>query len=107
MTNDHSHLLDEIQGLLAAPPGDPSLADIEDTLAAGYARAMALEADRWRLERQIGDLARGFADGTTNADTDELARLAREMSAADGALVRLRTVLVSLRDRARDIRLAS
>jgi hypothetical protein len=105
--DDHTHLLDEIQTLLAAKPGDPDLAEIEDTLAAGYARAMALEAERWRLERRIGEVARRFADGSAKANTDELAQLARQVSAADGDLSHLRTLLGPLRDRARELRLAS
>ena len=43
---------EEIRTLLDAPPtGDdaPSLDAIEHTLTAGYARALALEAERWRL----------------------------------------------------------
>ena len=105
MVEDDAILLEDIQTLLAAKPGEPGLAAIEDTLASGYARAMALEAERWRLERRLGELARGIADGRES--TDELAQLARRMSTADGDLSTLRTALGSLRDRAREIRFAS
>lgn len=106
MLDDHTQLLDDIQTLLAAKPSDARLAEIEDTLAAGYARAMALEAERWRLERRIGEVARGFGEGKGKADTTEITRLANRMSAADGDLNRLRTLLGSLRERARELRAA-
>lgn len=107
MFSDDAILLEDIQTLLAAQPGDPGLAAIEDTLAAGYARAMALEAERWRLERRLGEIARGLANGANASQTTELAQLARRMSTADGDLSRLRALLGSLRDRARELRLAS
>jgi len=46
---------DDIRSLLEAPSsGDdaPSLDHIEHMLTEGYARALALEADRWRVERE-------------------------------------------------------
>jgi hypothetical protein len=98
---DHSPLLDEISSLLALPPGHPGLAAVDDTLTAGYAQAMALEAERWRLERRIGEVAGEVAAGT---GVDELVHLARRMSAADGEISRLRTLLQSLHDRARELR---
>jgi hypothetical protein len=106
MPDDHAILLDEIQTLLDARPSVSGLARIEDTLAAGYARAMALEAERWRLERQLGEAARRLGEGTPRGDTRELARLARKMAVADRDLTKLRTLLSSLRDRARELRAA-
>src|SRR5919198_693855 len=47
---------EEIRTLLEAPPvGEdaPSIDAVEHTLTAGYARALALEAERWRLERRL------------------------------------------------------
>lgn len=102
MPADHAPLLDEISSLLALPPGHPGLAAIDDTLTAGYAQAMALEAERWRLERRIGEVAGEVAAG---AGVDELVHLARRMSAADGEISHLRTLLRSLRDRARELQL--
>ncbi len=96
---DHSILLDDIRSLLALKPGDSSLARIEDTLTAGYARAMALEAEHWRLERQMAVLA-------VNGDADELLGLARRMSASKGDLSHLRTLLDALRERARELRVS-
>lgn len=81
------------------------LARIEETLTVGYARALALEAERWRLERRLGEVAVTVGEGGTGAD--ELSLLARRMSDADGDLVRLRAALASLRDRASALRSAA
>ena len=101
---------DDIRSLLEAPPsGDsaPSLAAIEDTLTAGYARALALEADRWRIERRIASVAARLGEEVTDEDAAELARLGQTLSAADGDLVRLRSLLVALRTRANEVRAAA
>jgi hypothetical protein len=97
---------DEIVSLLAAPErGDesPSLARLEDILTAGYARALELEAERWRLERQMGATTSrlGEADGD---GADELAALAERASSTDGDLRRLRSLLASLHSRASALR---
>ncbi len=45
-------LYDEIRQLLAAPGNGseaPPLARLEETLTSGYAHALALEAERWRI----------------------------------------------------------
>jgi hypothetical protein len=101
-------LLDRIHSLIAAPAaasGGPTLDRIEELLTEGYAEALALEAEHWRLERRLGEAAAGLADGRDVA-TDELASIARRMSAADGELVRLRSALASLRERASQTRAA-
>lgn len=101
---------DDIRSLLDSPPtGDdaPSLDHIEHTLTAGYARALALEAARWRLERKIADLAARLGEEVTDEDTSELARLGRRLSNTDDDLNRLRALLVSLRGRADEVRTAA
>lgn len=106
---DHDDLLTEIRTLIAEPsaPGDGGvLAHIEEILTVGYARALALEAERWRLERRIGEVAASLGGGDA-AGAEELGALARRMSAADGDLLRLRTALDSLRARATELRSAA
>jgi hypothetical protein len=96
---------EEIRTLLDAPPtGEdaPSLDAIEHTLTAGYARALALEAERWRLERKIAEVAAHIGEGSS--EQGELATLGRRLSAADGDLTRLRGLLTSLRTRAAEVR---
>src|SRR5205807_6831998 len=83
---------DDIRSLLEAPPtGEeaPTLDHIEHTLTAGYARALALEAERWRLERKIADVAARLGDEVTDEDATELAKLGQRLSDADGNLTGL------------------
>jgi DNA repair exonuclease SbcCD ATPase subunit len=99
---------EEIRTLLDAPPaGDdaPSIDAVEHTLTAGYARALALEAERWRLERRIAEVASKLAEAS-DTQHSELANLGRRLSTADGDLARLRELLASLRTRADEIRSA-
>jgi hypothetical protein len=101
---------DEIRTLLDAPAdGDsaPSLGDIEHTLTAGYARALALEAERWRLERQIAEVAAKLGDESSELQHSELAKLGQQLSLANGDLKSLRGLLSSLRSRAAEVRSAT
>jgi hypothetical protein len=97
---------DEIRSLLDAPPtGDdaPSLDDIEHTLTSGYASALALEAERMRLERKIAAAAAKL-EGSSGSGHSELTKLGRRLSAADGDLTHLRGLLSSLRNRADEVK---
>jgi len=91
----------QIEELLSADA--PTLARMEDTLTEGYARALALEAERWRLERRIGEVAR---EGRTDIG-EELKSLGTRLTRADGELSKLRSLLGSLHERARAVRLAT
>ena len=91
----------QIEELLSADA--PTLARMEDTLTEGYARALALEAERWRLERRIGEVAR---EGRTDIG-EELKSLSTRLTHADGELSKLRSLLGSLHERARAARLAT
>jgi ABC-type phosphate transport system auxiliary subunit len=98
---------DEIRSLLEAPPeGEdaPTIDDIEHTLTAGYARALTLEAERWRLERKIAQVAAQLGGKSQDDEHSELALLGRRLSAADGDLSNLRELLSSLRSRADEVR---
>jgi hypothetical protein len=98
---------DEIRTLLDSPPlGEdaPSIDAIEDTLTAGYARALALEAERWRLERRIAEVAAQLGRKPQDDEHDELTQLGQRLSAADGDLTMLRDLLASLRSRANEVR---
>jgi hypothetical protein len=100
---------DEIRHLLDSPrtgPGAPSLATIEHTLTAGYAGALALEAERRRLERRVAELASLLGAGAA-ADADELGALGRRLSATRSELTGLRALLDELRSRAADVRAAA
>jgi ubiquinone biosynthesis protein UbiJ len=100
---------EDIRNLLDAPPtGDeaPTLDHIEHTLTSGYARALALEAERRRLERKIADLAARLAQEITDEDATQLAKLSQGLADADADLTRLRALLASLRTRADEVRAA-
>jgi hypothetical protein len=104
------NVMEQIQDLLNAPTSGaqaPTLARMEDTLTEGYALALALEAERWRLERRLGEVARavGGTDGSTFVE--ELSTLGSRLTSADGELTKLRSLLGSLHERTRSARLAA
>jgi phage shock protein A len=105
-------MLQQIEELLSAPTSGastPSLERMEDTLTEGYAQALALEAERWRLEQRLGEVARtaGTPDRDVTSFAEELSHLAKRLTSADGELTSLRTLLGSLHDRARSMRVAA
>jgi hypothetical protein len=94
-------LRDEIADLLSLPEngdGAPSVAVIESTLTDGYAAALALEAERLRIARRLGEVAR---DADEAADARELAQLSERLETADGELAGLRSLLRNLQARRR------
>jgi len=100
MAQEQPKVTQRIEALLEAPRSGaaaPTLARVEETLTEGYAEALALEAERLRLERRLGEVAReGSADPGA-----ELSSLGRRLTSADGELTRLRALLSSLHDLAR------
>ena len=78
--------------------GAPSLDIIESTLTDGYAEALSLEAERTRIERRLGEVAR---DVGGEENLREFARLAESLEAADGQLESLRSLLRNLQARRR------
>jgi ABC-type phosphate transport system auxiliary subunit len=100
--DDLSILISRIDSLLQAPrEGDDAdvRAHMETTLTDGYARALALEAEHWRLQRKIGAIASDLADGSGGPRTKELASLARRLAMIEEELGGLRDILSSRRDR--------
>jgi predicted RNase H-like nuclease (RuvC/YqgF family) len=97
--------INEIRELLATPtPADaqPLLKRLDETLTTGYANALQLEAERWRLERRLGEVAAAVdQDGNRDVRAEELATLARSLRDANEEVAALRELLVSLRDRRR------
>jgi hypothetical protein len=99
-----STLISRIDSLADAPReqgGDSAevRAHIETTLTDGYARALALEAEHWRLQRRIGAIAAELADGRGEPRTDELAALARRLARSEAELGELRHTLFALKAR--------
>ena len=84
----------------------PSLERLEDTLTAGYACALALEAERMRIERRIAEVAGKLGDADSELRAEELTALSGKLTRADADLAKLRGVLTSLKQQARDARRA-
>jgi ABC-type phosphate transport system auxiliary subunit len=102
-------LLDEITELIDQPlPRDrqPHLERVERVLTDGYAHALALEAERLRLERRIGQVAGELTNGDVGEKTEELSALTRRLSSAQVDLSELRRQLASLRAHAAGVRAA-
>ncbi|MCW2977649.1 MAG: hypothetical protein JWM06_2930 [Actinomycetia bacterium] len=105
-------MLQQIEELLTAPTSGasaPTLARMEDTLTEGYAQALALEAERWRIERRLGEVVRTVTgpDPDVSSLSEELSQLATRLTSNDGELTSLRTLLGSLHERARSVRRAA
>jgi hypothetical protein len=97
MSNDFPLLLDQIRALLDAAPDDEArLAEMENTLTDGCARALLLETERVRIEKEIGELARGDEDPI---QLEELRSLSDRRAQREAELVRLRALLELLRQR--------
>jgi hypothetical protein len=100
----------DIRALLDAPASGaraPSLAALEEALTTGYARAMALEAELSRLQRQIATLVMEVAEDEDDLPDPELRQMAQGLKAVDVELGALRALLESLRRRADATRAAA
>jgi len=102
--DDLATLLERIDRLLAASREEGAQsadvrAHMETTLTDGYARALVLEAEHWRLQREIGAIAAEIAEGQEDARTNELAELVRRLKASEEELLSLRDTLRTLRGR--------
>jgi hypothetical protein len=99
MGHDLASLVSRVRSMLdprSPDPGQPLLTEMEHTLTDGYARALELEGERLRLERQIGELAHRI-DGPDEAG--ELRMLAQRLRNADEDLASLRDLLGELQRR--------
>ena len=74
----------------------------------GYACALSLEAERWRLEKRVTGISRGSSDGDLRGEGAG-ARDARETARREtvASLTKLRDLLSELRRHADDVRVGS
>jgi predicted nucleic acid-binding Zn-ribbon protein len=100
-----TELLAQINALISAPTRD--LEAIERTLTDGYAQALSLEAEKWRLEKRINEVAQSLPCGDTAAKARELAALAKRVETSIVDLTRLRLLLIDLRRHADEVRVGS
>ena len=104
MAGDLSLLLDRIRRLAdeqSSGAPDALLARMEQTLTDGYAHALALEGERMRIEREIGEVLERLKTG---GEAGNLRGLADRLASTRGDLDRLRAVLDLLRRRADGVR---
>jgi hypothetical protein len=99
-----TRLMKDIHTLLAQDPSVTPLDHVEDVLTAGYAHALALEGQQLRLERELWQLAR--ERDAASDDAGSAGELNQRLCDVERELMHLRTVLVTLRDRARELRAA-
>jgi len=102
-------LLEQIDELLAEPPatGEAAmLARLERTLTDGYAYALEIEGERWRLEQRLSELTKGLHEGNRELKSREIAQLSRRLSSNGKALKALRATLRRLRAHAAAVRSA-
>ena len=85
----------EISAAIASVPRD--LERMERTLTDGYAKALSLEAEQWRLQKQLGAMAASLDRGDVERKARELAQLARQVERQEALLLRLRELLTRLR----------
>ena len=100
-------LLEQIDELLAepSPREEPAtLARLERTLTDGYAYALGLEAERFRLERRMSELAGELDEGNQELKAKELAQLSQRLSSNSSTLTGLRGTLLRLRAHATAVR---
>ena len=92
----------QIETLLSAEA--PTIETLESTLTEGYAQALALEAERWRLEQRLSELAGELHEGDQDEKSQELAQISRRLSSNGTALEGLRSTLARLRSHATNVR---
>jgi predicted nucleic acid-binding Zn-ribbon protein len=94
-------LFERIEALIDA--SDRDLEEIERTLTDGYAEALSLEAEQYRIQKRITEVAHTLRGG--DADTArELAALAGRLDGTAGELLQLRGRLGALRRHADAVR---
>jgi ABC-type phosphate transport system auxiliary subunit len=98
-----TELHQQITALIDGPASD--LETIERTLTDGYAQALNLEAEKWRLEKRAAEVAQGLQRGDTAKKVRELSTLARRIDVSTGDLADLRSLLSDLRRHADAVRL--
>ena len=98
-------LIAQITALLSAPARD--LEEIEHTLTDGYAHALALDAERLRLEKRMASVTQGIQRGDTEKKANELAGLAERLDGNAIDSEKLRALLADLRRHADGVRVGS
>lgn len=102
-------MLERLHALLDAPlygEGALSVEQVESTLTDGYALALALDAERSRLAKRIGQLAADNGDDV-HEKARELSSLSQRLAETDSELTHLRRSLATVRRRSTELRAAA
>jgi chromosome segregation ATPase len=94
-------LFERIETLIDA--SDRDLDQIERTLTDGYAEALSLEAEQYRIQKRITEVAHSLQGGDA-ATAHELTALAQRLDGTAGELSELRGRLGALRRHAEAVR---
>ena len=100
---------DDIRDLLTAPKPvvqKSFLERLDTTLTDGYAHALQLEAERWRIERRIAEVVAALPAQSEPTHDPELAALSERLASANESIHALRALLTSLRERRSELRAA-
>jgi paraquat-inducible protein B len=103
-------VIDDIRSLLATPNSAAPTSFLElvdETLTEGYAHALQLEAERWRIEQRIAELVATLPSETSQVDAAELAELSEHLTSANESIAGIRALLDSLRERRSELRNAA
>jgi hypothetical protein len=97
-----TELYEQIAALIADSERD--LDTIERTLTDGYAYALELEAERWRIEKRLAEVAQELPAGDLAGKGAEMTGLSRRLDANADELSSLRGRLGDLRRYADTVR---
>ena len=100
-----TELFEQIRQMISASARD--IDQLERTLTDGYAHALRLEAEKWRLDKRIAEVAQGIQRGDTAKKARELAALTKDRDGHEGDLAALRALLGDLRRHADGVRVGS
>jgi len=101
---------DDIREFLSAPQpavSKPFLERLDSTLTDGYAHALQLEAERWRIERRIAEVVAALPEQSDRLHDPELVSLSERLTSANENIEALRALLASLRERRTELRNAA
>ena len=104
LTGDTSSLVERIGAVIAREGREPTWKEVEGLLTEGYAHTLALESDRWQIERRLATVAsssNGKAGVELRALMDRHTKVDREIQWLRCLLAELLEYGVGLRDAAR------
>ena len=96
-------LHEHIRVLISTHTSD--LDEIERTLTDGYAQVLQLEAEKFRLEKRIAEVAQSLHIDESGERVREISSLAKRVDGSIGELSELRSRLADLRRHADAVRL--